>query len=109
MLPAGDCSLRQVFPGESVEALFRRHSEGVQWLAKQGVRCRSVSAGQFEQDFKDAMRNQRQLVLDAPLRGTFVTLWRAATKQVPFVGPLAQQTIASQQLAGLRGAKPIRV
>lgn len=108
VLPAGDCSLRQVFPGQSAEVLFRRHLEGIDWLSKQGVRCRSVSAGQFEHDFKTAMRNQRQLVLDAPLRGTFVTLWRAATKQVPFVGPLAQQTIAAQQITGLRGASPIR-
>ena len=82
--------------------------EGIDWLAKQGMRCRSVSAGQFEQDFKGAMAHQRQLVLDAPLKGTFVTLWRAATKQVPFVGPLAQQSIASEQLVSLRGAHPIR-
>ena len=44
----------------------------------------------------------------AEAKGTFVTLWRAATKQVPFVGPLAQQSIASEQLVSLRGAHPIR-
>jgi hypothetical protein len=108
VLPAGDASLRQVFPGQSADVLFKRHLEGIDWLSKQGVRCRALSAAQFEQDFKGAMAQQRQLVLDAPLRGTFVTLWRAATKQVPFVGPLAQQTIATQQLSGLRGARPIR-
>ncbi len=108
VLPAGDASLRQVFPGQSAEPLFRRHLEGIDWLSKQGMRCRSVSAGQFEQDFKAAMAQQRQLVLNAPLKGTFVTLWRAATKQVPFVGPLAQQSIASEQLVSLRGAQPIR-
>lgn len=109
VLPAGDSSLRQVFPGQSVEVLFRGHLEGIEWLAKQGVGCRSVSAGGFEQDFKAAMAQQRQLVLDAPLKGTFVTLWRSATKQVPFVGPLAQQSIASEQVVSLRGATPIRV
>ncbi len=108
VLPAGNSSMRQVFPGQAAEALFRRHLEGIQWLQKQGVRCRKVSTDRFESDFKAAMQHQRRMVLDAPLRGTFVTLWRAATKQVPFVGPLAQQSIASQQLVGLRGARPIR-
>jgi len=108
VLPAGNSSLRQVFRGESAQRLFRRHLEGMDWLVKQGIRCRAVSPSRFEQDFKAAMRDQRRLVLDAPLRGTFVTLWRAATKQVPFVGPLSEQSIARVQLAGLRGTRPAR-
>lgn len=109
VLPAGDSSFRQVFPGQPADLLFRRHLEGLDWLGKRGLRCRAVSAGAFEQDFRNAMAAQRQLFLDAPLKGTLVTLWRAATKQVPFVGALAQQQIAARQLSGQQNSRPIRV
>ena len=78
-------------------------------MSKHGQRCRAVSAGAFEEDFRRAMAAQRKLFLDAPLRGTVVTLWRAATKQVPFVGALAQQPIAARQLSGQQAVRPIRV
>ena len=108
VLPAGHSSFRQVFPGQPAELLFQRHVEGLAWLDKRGLRARPVSADRFEQDFREAMANQRRLFLDAPWKGTLVTLWRAATKQVPFVGALAQQRVAAQQLSGLQGARPIQ-
>ena len=107
VLPAGNSSFRQVFPAQPAALLLQRHLEGLAWLGKRGLRARSTSTGHFEQDFREAMANQRSLFLDSPLKGTFVTLWRAATKQVPFVGALAQQRKASEQLAGLQAVRPI--
>jgi hypothetical protein len=107
-LPAGNQSFRQVFPGQPAQLLFQRHCEGLTWLGKRGLPARRVSPDSFEPDFREAMANQRRLFLDAPLKGTLVTLWRAASKQVPFVGALAQQRVASQQLSGLQGARPVR-
>jgi hypothetical protein len=101
VLPAGSESLRQVFPGESIEALFRKHREGMAFLRERGIACRPVSAGTFPDDLVRAIARQRRLFLAAPLRGALVTLWRAASKQVPFRGGLRGQKIASQQIARL--------
>jgi len=109
VLPAGDALFRQVFPGQPADLLFRRHLEGVDWLSKHGQRCRAVSAGGFEEDFRKGVARQREMFQAAPLTGTLVTLWRAATKQVPFVGALGQQQIAGRQLSGQQAVRPIRV
>lgn len=103
VLPAGDSSLRQVFADAKPEQLFRHHLEGLQWLTSRGIPARPVSDGTFRSDFLNAIGKQRQQFLAAPLRGTLVTFWRAATKSVPFVGPLASQKIAEQQVTRLLG------
>lgn len=98
VLPAGSVSLRQVFPGEGPEALFPRHLDGVAYLRERGIPCRAVSADLFRQDFVMAMARQRQLFLAKPLRNTALTLWRSATKSIPFLGELRAQKIAGRQL-----------
>jgi hypothetical protein len=100
-LPAGSGGLRQVFPGECQEDLFQRHLEGIAYLREQGIECRLLSAETFEQDFSAAMARQRRMFLDQPLRFTLITLWRSATKQIPFMGTLREQKIARQQIAQL--------
>jgi len=100
-LPEGDSSLRQVFPGAELEELYRKHLEGVAYLRDRGIQCRPVSADMFPQDLAMAIGRQRELFTASPLRGTLVTLWRAATKKVPFIGPLRDQAVAENQIARL--------
>jgi hypothetical protein len=101
VLPAGCISLRQVFPGEAPEALFRRHLEGIAYLGERRISCRPVSADLFQTDFVGAMARQRALFLHAPLKNTLLTLWRAGTRRVPFVGALSAQKIAGRQIEQL--------
>lgn len=108
VLPEGNSSLRQVFPGENPKQLLQRHKDALGWMHEMGLRFRNVSPDRFEEEFKGAMRAQRRLFLASPLRGTFVTLWRAATKQIPFKGPLSEQEIAVKQLHGLVRPGPIK-
>jgi hypothetical protein len=100
-LPAEPGGLRQVFPDETQENLFQRHMEGLSYLRDKGIHCRPVSADTFEQDFVAAMARQRNMFLSSPLRFTVITLWRAATKQIPFVGRLSDQKMAGQQITRL--------
>jgi hypothetical protein len=100
-LPAGHSGLRQVFPGAEIETLLLRHREGIAYLRERGVHCRAVSGGTFQNDFKMALAKQRETFLASPLTGALVTLWRAATKQVPFVGTLRNQKIAQWQIGKL--------
>jgi hypothetical protein len=100
-LPAGDGGLRQVFTGEQPEEVFRKHIDGVSYLRERGIHCRSVSADTFPQDLAHGIGRQRQVFTASPLRGTLVTLWRSATKQVPFVGSLREQQVAETQIARL--------
>jgi hypothetical protein len=100
-LPAGHSGLRQVFPGAEIETLFQRHREGITYLRERGVHCRPVSADTFPQDFVRAIARQREIFIASPLKGALVTLWRAATKKVPFVGTLRDQKIAQQQIGRL--------
>lgn len=102
VLPAGPGSLRQVFPGQAPAVLFRKHMDGLAYLYKRKVYCRPISADLLEQDFGAAMSRQREMFLAAPLRSTLITLWRAATKQIPFIGALQGQKIAQQQIAQLQ-------
>ena len=100
-LPAGDGGLRQLFPGESVDAMFARHLDGIAYLNERGIPCRALSAGMFAQDLALGISKQRAAFMAAPFVGTLVTLWRAASKQVPFVGSLREQTIAENQISRL--------
>jgi hypothetical protein len=100
-LPEGDGGLRQVFPGESLEQLYGKHLEGMAYLRDRGIQCRAVSANMYPQDLAYGIGKQREVFTASPLRGTLVTLWRAATKKVPFIGPLRDQTVAQNQIARL--------
>lgn len=101
VLPAGDGGLRQVLPGESLENMYQRHLEGVRYLHERGLQCHAVSTDMLPRDFAEAMARQRRLFLSSPLSGSLVTLWRAATKKVPFIGLLREQKIAQQQISRL--------
>ncbi len=100
-LPAGPGGMRQVFPGATIETLFQRHLAGMAYLRERGVSCRNVSADTFRRDFQAAIGRQRETFLSSPIVNTFVTLWRAGTKQVPFIGSLREQKIAERQIARL--------
>ena len=104
VLPEDAGSLRQVFPRETPENLFQRHVEGIGYLQERGVHVRAVSAATLRQDFVSAMARQREVFVSSPFRGALVTIWRAATKRVPFVGALRDQKIASQQIDRLLAA-----
>jgi hypothetical protein len=80
-IPAARGSLRQVFPRASVEQVFERHRQGLAQLRSRGLAAKAVSASTF--------RRQREAFLTAPLRGTAVTLWRAAIGWTPHLGPIA--------------------
>jgi len=101
VLPAGAGGMRQVFPDATIETLYERHLKGMAYLRERGVHCRNVSADTFRKDFETAISRQRETFLASPLVNTFVTLWRAGTKQVPFIGALREQKIAERQIAKL--------
>jgi hypothetical protein len=100
-LPEGDGGLRQVFPGEGPEGLLQKHLDGIAYLRERGIHCRPLSADLFPQDLAFGIGRQREVFTSSPLRGTLVTLWRSATKQVPFLGSLRQQSIAETQIGRL--------
>lgn len=106
-LPPAPGAFRQVFPGGSLEELFRRHLEGVAFLRTRGLSCKRVSAATFVDDFKRSIARQREAFLAAPLRTTLAALVRSVTGRVPEVGPLASQAGVEARLRqvsqGLRG------
>jgi hypothetical protein len=101
VLPTAPGEMRQVFPDTTPEALYRRHLQGIAYLREQGIHCRAVSADMFARDFTEAMARQRRMFLSSPLSFTAITLWRGATKQVPFLGTLREQKAAGEQIAWL--------
>jgi hypothetical protein len=107
VIPAARGSLRQVFPKASVEKVLERHREGLHYLRSRGLQARPVSASTFHADFAMSFRRQRAAFLASPLRGTLVTLWRAATGRTPHLGPVATQPAAQaaihELLTGRRG------
>lgn len=105
-LPSGAGGFRQVFPGAAPAELLERHVEGLRYLQAQGVPPRAVSADTYLQDFRFAMGEQRERFMNSPLVGTWMTMWRGATRRVPFIGPLAEQAVAARQLATLQSGSP---
>lgn len=101
VLPTAPGEMRQVFPGEPPESLYRRHLKGIAYLREQGIHCRAVSAETLPRDFTDAMARQRRMFLASPLVFTAITLWRSATRQVPFLGTLRDQKAASDQITSI--------
>ena len=98
-LPEGTGGFRQVIPGESLDRLFRAHLDGLAYLKERGIQARPVSADTLQQDLRKAFRRQREVFLGSPVRSTFVTFWRSATKKVPFLGRLREQRIVDAQIA----------
>jgi len=101
VLPAAPGAFRQVLPQAGPPELFEAHLEGIRYLRERGVEVRPVSAETFRIDLERALRKQREAFLASPVRGTLLLFWRAATKQVPFVGRLREQRIAARQLEAL--------
>lgn len=106
-IPAARGSLRQVFPGAGVEEVFEHHRQGLQYLRSRGLPAKAVSASTFARDFASSFRRQREAFTASPLRGTAVTLWRAATGRTPHIGPIESQVVARaairELLTGTRG------
>jgi hypothetical protein len=97
-LPAGSGSFRQVIKGAGIDALFQAHVDGIAFLREKGIQVRPVSEGTFQQDLKAGVRHQREVFLASPIRNSIMTLLRAGTKQVPFIGRLREQAAAQQQV-----------
>jgi hypothetical protein len=100
-LPAAAGMFRQVLPKANPTVLFHAHLEGIRYLRDRGVGVRPVSADAFQLDLQKALARQREAFLASPLRGSLLLFWRAATKQVPFLGRLREQRIAAEQLQAL--------
>jgi len=90
-LPAAPGSLRQALPGASLGECWERHREALGWLAGRGLPARSATAASFVFDFKESFRRQRAAFLARPFRTTALTLFRAALRRSPEVGPLAER------------------
>jgi hypothetical protein len=99
VLPTAPGEMRQVFPDEEPEKLYQRHLQGIAYLRERGVACRAVSGDMLQQDFTAAIARQRGMFLSSPLVFTAVTLWRSATKQIPFAGSLRDQRVAGEQIS----------
>jgi hypothetical protein len=100
-IPAARGSLRQVFPGASVEEVFERHRQGLEYLRSRGLPAKAVSASTFAPDFALSFRRQREAFTASPLRGAAITLWRAATGRTPHIGPIASQALAQATIREL--------
>ncbi len=94
VIPAARGSFRQIFPRASLENVFERHREGLQYLRSRGLAARPVGASTFPRDFATSFRRQREAFAAAPLRAAAVTLWRAATGRTPHLGPIDAQPAA---------------
>lgn len=101
VLPAAPGSLRQVFPRGTPEELFQRHLDGLAFLRKRGIRCRTVSEHRFDKDFIAAIGRQREMFLAAPMFYALVALWRTATRKIPFLGELHNQKVACREIERL--------
>jgi hypothetical protein len=101
-LPSSPGGFRQVLKNDGLDKLFRAHLEGIAFLYHQGIRVRPIQEEMFVQDLTNAIRNQRELFLSAPIHCSLLTFWRSATKQVPFTGRLKDQEVASQQIESFR-------
>jgi hypothetical protein len=90
-VPAPPGSLRQVFANADLEATWRGHRDGVDWLRRRGLPARAVTGATFVPDFLASFARQRRAFLAQPLRTAIVAFWRAATGRAPEMGPLAEQ------------------
>jgi hypothetical protein len=100
-IPAPPGSLRQVFPHADLEAAWRGHREGIDWLRQRGLPARAVTATTFVPDFRESFARQRRAFLAAPLRTAIVAFWRAATGRTPEIGPLSEQSGAEAAVQAL--------
>ncbi len=108
-LAAASGGFRQVLPRVSVEQLFTAHLDGLAHLRGRGLAARPVSAERFEADLREGMKRQRETFSGSPLRATWITFRRSATRKVPFVGRLREQPIAARQLESLLAGVTDRV
>jgi len=100
-LPAAPGSLRQVFRGAQPDEVFDGHLEALTYLSSRGLPARAVSTDTFPRDIKAGLRRQRKAFLAAPLRGTLIMLWRAATGQTPHIGSIRSQPAAQKEIGEL--------
>jgi hypothetical protein len=101
VLPPPRGSFLQMFPNAAPEELLERHREGRKHLEQAGnLRTRPRCAG-FEELLAQALRRQRGSFLRAPLRHTWLALWRVLTKRMPALGPVAAQAATRDRLDAL--------
>jgi hypothetical protein len=101
VLPQADGSFLQIFPGAEPADLLPRHLEARDHLAREGgLRAKGLCAS-FEEILALALRRQREAFLRAPLRNTWVALWRVLAKRSPAARPLASQPATRARLEAL--------
>lgn len=90
-MPAEQTRFKQFFPKATVEELYQRHREALDFLEQKGLSFRSVGPGNFVSDLQKGIRRQRQHFLKSWLINTMITIARAVTGRNPHVGPVQNQ------------------
>lgn len=106
-LPRGPGDFRQAFPKVDVAELLQHHRDALAWLREQGVRDDRLETAKdkFEQHFIEGMRRQRGVFMQAFVRNTFRTVYRATSKRVPGRGPIQSQRDTPKRIAYLMGTE----
>ena len=104
VLPAGQATLRQIFPGADVVELVHQHREALSLLARQRIAVLDVAPSAIASLLCESFRLNRKWFLKAPLLNTFVAIWRTLTKRNPWLGPLARQPGILDHLAKIAPA-----
>lgn len=87
-IPAGSGELRQVIVNADIPTLYANHRDALDYLEKRGVRIRAATFEMLVSDVKRSMAERRESFFQTPILNTVATLWRAATKKVPEIGPI---------------------
>ena len=90
-LPAPAGTLRQILENATPAELVAAHTRAMADLRVGGINFRHVSAGELEEEMRDSMLRQRQLIRSRPLRCTAVLNWRSLTGRYPNVGSLSER------------------
>jgi len=106
-------SFRQILPGAAPAEMVEGHRAALAHLARLGFEACDPGPERFEALFSTAFRREREAFMRAPLRHTLVGVWRSASGQSPFRGPLADQPTLDAQVAAARevleGREPVAV
>lgn len=89
--PAG--TLRQILPDAAPAELVAAHRRAMADLRVRGVTFRHVSASELDEEVRDSMLQQRQLIRARPFFSAAVLNWRATTGRYPNLGSLSERDI----------------
>jgi hypothetical protein len=93
-LPARPGAFMQILPAATKVQLLAAHRDGVSLLAVKGLRPMSTAATtpeQLHELVRASIAKQRAGFDAAPLRTTWIALWRTLTRRNPHLRPFAEQ------------------